>query len=40
MKLNKQNLTQLAPEVNIPAYAIADTRQSIAHIGVIGRAHV
>src|SRR5450830_560367 len=41
MKLNKQNLTQLAPEVKIPAYAIADTRQGIAHIGVGGfhRAH-
>jgi len=25
MKLNKHNLTQLAPEVKIPTYAIADT---------------
>ncbi|MEG0249008.1 MAG: mannitol dehydrogenase family protein, partial [Pseudomonas sp.] len=41
MKLNKQNLTQLAPEVRLPAYTLADTRQGIAHIGVGGfhRAH-
>ena len=41
MKLNKQNLTQLAPEVKLPAYAIASTSQGIAHIGVGGfhRAH-
>ena len=41
MKLNRQNLTQLAPQVKIPAYAIASTSQGIAHIGVGGfhRAH-
>lgn len=41
MKLNQHNLTQLAPEVRLPTYAIADTRQGIAHIGVGGfhRAH-
>jgi mannitol 2-dehydrogenase len=41
MKLNKQNLNRLAPEVVLPAYALADTRQGIAHIGVGGfhRAH-
>ena len=41
MKLNKANLTQLAPEVQVPTYALADTRQGIAHIGVGGfhRAH-
>src|SRR5207253_8433700 len=41
MKLNKQNLSRLAPEVAVPAYAVADTRQGIAHIGVGGfhRAH-
>ena len=41
MKLNKQNLNRLAPEVTLPAYALSDTRQGIAHIGVGGfhRAH-
>ncbi|MCF8969916.1 mannitol dehydrogenase family protein, partial [Pseudomonas carnis] len=41
MKLNKANLTQLAPEVQVPTYALADIRQGIAHIGVGGfhRAH-
>jgi mannitol 2-dehydrogenase len=41
MKLNKQNLHHLAPEVILPAYALSDTRQGIAHIGVGGfhRAH-
>lgn len=41
MKLNKQNLNRLAPEVALPAYALSDTRQGIAHIGVGGfhRAH-
>ena len=36
MKLNKQNLNRLAPEVVLPAYALSDTRQGIAHIGVGG----
>ncbi|WP_085683726.1 MULTISPECIES: mannitol dehydrogenase family protein [unclassified Pseudomonas] len=41
MKLNKQNLNRLAPEVKLPAYSLSDTRQGIAHIGVGGfhRAH-
>lgn len=41
MKLNKQNLNRLAPEVALPAYALSDTRHGIAHIGVGGfhRAH-
>ncbi|MCK1790377.1 mannitol dehydrogenase family protein [Pseudomonas violetae] len=41
MKLNRQNLPHLAPEVVLPAYALSDTRQGIAHIGVGGfhRAH-
>ncbi|MBV7565404.1 mannitol dehydrogenase family protein [Pseudomonas sp. PDM27] len=41
MKLNKQNLSRLAPGVTLPAYALDDTRQGIAHIGVGGfhRAH-
>jgi mannitol 2-dehydrogenase len=41
MKLNKQNLPHLAAEVRLPAYALSDTRQGIAHIGVGGfhRAH-
>ncbi|MHC8305699.1 mannitol dehydrogenase family protein [Pseudomonas sp. PB3P13] len=41
MKLNKPNLHHLAPEVMLPAYALDDTRQGIAHIGVGGfhRAH-
>ena len=41
MKLNKQNLNRLAPEVALPAYTLSDTRQGIAHIGVGGfhRAH-
>ena len=39
MKLNKQNLTRLAPEVQLPTYT--PTAQGIAHIGVGGfhRAH-
>ncbi|WP_433587882.1 mannitol dehydrogenase family protein [Pseudomonas koreensis] len=41
MKLNKSNLHRLAPEVQLPAYSLGDTRQGIAHIGVGGfhRAH-
>ncbi|WP_460352294.1 MULTISPECIES: mannitol dehydrogenase family protein [unclassified Pseudomonas] len=41
MKLNEQNLHRLAPEVQLPAYNLSDTRQGIAHIGVGGfhRAH-
>lgn len=41
MKLNKPNLTRLAPEVALPAYTLSATRQGIAHIGVGGfhRAH-
>ncbi|NWA11439.1 mannitol dehydrogenase family protein [Pseudomonas gingeri] len=41
MNLNKQNLHNLAPEVALPQYAAANTRQGIAHIGVGGfhRAH-
>ncbi|WP_433771240.1 mannitol dehydrogenase family protein [Pseudomonas putida] len=41
MKLNKQNLNRLAPEVVLPSYSLSDTRQGIAHIGVGGfhRAH-
>ncbi|WP_338802071.1 mannitol dehydrogenase family protein [Pseudomonas sp. RSB 5.4] len=41
MKLNKQNLHRLAPEVQLPAYSLSDTREGIAHIGVGGfhRAH-
>ncbi|MCK9813752.1 mannitol dehydrogenase family protein [Pseudomonas sp. MAFF 302046] len=41
MKLNQRTLSHLAPEVKVPAYALADTRQGIAHIGVGGfhRAH-
>ncbi|RON09766.1 mannitol dehydrogenase [Pseudomonas brassicacearum] len=41
MKLNKPNLTRLAPEVALPAYALSATRHGIAHIGVGGfhRAH-
>ena len=41
MKLNKQNLAQLAPQVKLPTYEIASTTQGIAHIGVGGfhRAH-
>lgn len=41
MKLNAQNLHRLAPEVQLPAYNLSDTRQGIAHIGVGGfhRAH-
>jgi mannitol 2-dehydrogenase len=41
MKLNQHNLNRLAPEVVLPAYALGDTRQGIAHIGVGGfhRAH-
>ncbi|WP_440972580.1 mannitol dehydrogenase family protein [Pseudomonas koreensis] len=41
MKLNKPNLHRLAPEVQLPAYSLNETRQGIAHIGVGGfhRAH-
>ena len=41
MKLDKNHLQRLAPEVVLPAYALSDTRQGIAHIGVGGfhRAH-
>ena len=41
MKLNHANLHRLASEVQLPAYALDDTRQGIAHIGVGGfhRAH-
>lgn len=41
MKLNKQNLAQLALQVKLPTYEIASTTQGIAHIGVGGfhRAH-
>lgn len=41
MKLNRLNLSQLPPQVRLPAYGPADTRQGIAHIGVGGfhRAH-
>ncbi|MEN5312916.1 mannitol dehydrogenase family protein [Pseudomonas koreensis] len=41
MKLNKHNLHRLAPEVQLPAYSLSETRQGIAHIGVGGfhRAH-
>ncbi|MHC8320217.1 mannitol dehydrogenase family protein [Pseudomonas sp. GB2N2] len=41
MKLNNQNLHRLASEVVLPAYALSETRQGIAHIGVGGfhRAH-
>ncbi|NBF18408.1 hypothetical protein GV729_24415, partial [Pseudomonas sp. Fl4BN2] len=41
MKLNRFNLSQLPPQVNIPSYTAADTRQGIVHIGVGGfhRAH-
>jgi mannitol 2-dehydrogenase len=41
MKLNRHNLHRLAPEVQLPAYSLSDTRQGIAHIGVGGfhRAH-
>ena len=41
MKLDKQNLANLGPDIALPAYASADTRQGIAHIGVGGfhRAH-
>jgi mannitol 2-dehydrogenase len=41
MKLNKQNMHRLAPEVILPSYTLSDTRQGIAHIGVGGfhRAH-
>lgn len=41
MKLNRHNLDRLAPEVRVPAYALADVRQGMAHIGVGGfhRAH-
>ncbi|TWC24723.1 mannitol 2-dehydrogenase [Pseudomonas sp. SJZ085] len=41
MKLNRQNLHNLKPEVALPAYPLGDLRQGIAHIGVGGfhRAH-
>ncbi|EPL07167.1 mannitol dehydrogenase family protein [Pseudomonas sp. CF161] len=41
MKLNHANLHRLATDVQLPAYALDDTRQGIAHIGVGGfhRAH-
>ncbi|MGE7955907.1 mannitol dehydrogenase family protein [Pseudomonas sp. NPDC089530] len=41
MKLNRHNLHHLAPEVRVPAYAPAETRQGMVHIGVGGfhRAH-
>ncbi|UZE21252.1 mannitol dehydrogenase family protein [Pseudomonas sp. B21-056] len=41
MKLNRQNLHNLKPEVALPAYPLSDIRQGIAHIGVGGfhRAH-
>lgn len=41
MKLNRQNLHNLKPEVALPAYPLGDIRQGIAHIGVGGfhRAH-
>ncbi|CAN1600728.1 mannitol dehydrogenase family protein [Pseudomonas mediterranea] len=41
MKLNRQNLHNLKPEVALPAYPVGDIRQGIAHIGVGGfhRAH-
>lgn len=41
MKLNRQNLHNLNPDVALPAYPLGDIRQGIAHIGVGGfhRAH-
>ncbi|AZE05162.1 mannitol dehydrogenase family protein [Pseudomonas chlororaphis] len=41
MKLNRHNLHRLAPEVRLPAYDLAETRQGMVHIGVGGfhRAH-
>lgn len=41
MKLNKQNLSRLGADIDVPAYSATDTRQGIAHIGVGGfhRAH-
>ncbi|MBU1331489.1 MAG: mannitol dehydrogenase family protein [Gammaproteobacteria bacterium] len=41
MKLTRNNLASLAPEVTVPAYDPAGVRQGIAHIGVGGfhRAH-
>ncbi|MGR6735767.1 mannitol dehydrogenase family protein [Pseudomonas chlororaphis] len=41
MKLNRHNLYRLAPEVRLPAYDLAETRQGMVHIGVGGfhRAH-
>ncbi|MCE0460618.1 mannitol dehydrogenase family protein [Pseudomonas uvaldensis] len=41
MKLNRQNLHNLDPQVALPAYPLNDIRQGIAHIGVGGfhRAH-
>ncbi|CAM3082359.1 mannitol dehydrogenase [Pseudomonas floridensis] len=41
MKLNKQNLSRLGADIDLPTYSATDTRQGIAHIGVGGfhRAH-
>ncbi|UVL69596.1 mannitol dehydrogenase family protein [Pseudomonas protegens] len=41
MKLKRLNLSQLPPQVRVPAYTVTATRQGIAHIGVGGfhRAH-
>lgn len=41
MKLKRLNLSQLPPQVRLPAYSVASPRQGIAHIGVGGfhRAH-
>nr|BFD42112.1 mannitol dehydrogenase family protein [Pseudomonas sp. FFPRI_1] len=41
MKLKRFNLSQLPPQVRLPAYTAADTRQGMVHIGVGGfhRAH-
>ncbi|WP_024673181.1 mannitol dehydrogenase family protein [Pseudomonas syringae] len=41
MKLNKNNLLQLDADIALPTYAVENTRQGIAHIGVGGfhRAH-
>ncbi|KPW68065.1 D-mannonate oxidoreductase [Pseudomonas cannabina] len=41
IKLNKNNLSQLDADIALPAYAVDNTRQGIAHIGVGGfhRAH-
>lgn len=41
MKLSKQNLSHFGPDIAVPGYCVAATRQGIAHIGVGGfhRAH-